>query len=215
MTALALIDADVSDYSVIYEMQLELVQKKRTGQVLFDYLILVEHPHVYTVGRKARDQWERVRTLLPGPVFLVERGGEITHHCPGQLVCYPILSLQEQEQDLHRYLRELEATLIDTLREFGIRGESRREATGVWISGKEKKIASIGVAVTSWITYHGVALNVINDLSRFKAIHPCGFSSEVMTSMKEELGEKCPTMEEVKSCFLSQFSHRFQRTLLS
>ncbi len=213
MNALALIDGAISDYDSVYAMQLDLVDKKRRGEVLLDYLILVEHPNVYTVGRKAQKEWDA--TELPAPAHLIERGGETTYHCPGQLVCYPILSLSKEERDLLGYLRKLEDTLIDTLRDFGLEGESRKGATGVWLVGKDKKIASIGIAVSSWVTYHGVALNVTNDLTGFQAIRPCGFPSEVMTSMKEQLGKKCPTMEEAKESFLRNFSCHFHRTLLS
>ena len=103
---------------------------------------------------------------------------------------------------------------MDVLRDFGIEAEQREGATGVWIVGEEKKIASIGVAVASWVTYHGCALNVDNDLSGFAKINPCGFNPEVMTSMKAVLGDKCPSISEVKESFLNHFGAHFSRTLL-
>lgn len=205
-----LVDAGVTDYDVMYETQRSLVDKKRANPEDHDYLILVEHPDVYTYGRKSK---------IPSPeqftnAFEVERGGEVTYHNPGQLVGYPILKLRENERDLHLHLRRLEWTLIDVLRDFGLNGERREGATGVWLQGKQKKIASIGVAVSSWVTYHGCALNVNNDLSGFTRINPCGFSAEVMTSLQEQLGESCPTMSDVKESFLNHFGRNFSRLLI-
>lgn len=205
-----LIDAGVSDYDAVYASQLALVDKKKRDKLSYDYLIFVEHPEVYTFGRKSKEQ-EPVS--LPNAHF-VERGGEVTYHNPGQLVCYPILSLQGREKDVHQHLRRLESTLVDVLGDFGLAGERREGATGVWIVGKKKKIASIGVAVSSWVTFHGSALNIDNDLSGFSRINPCGFPSEVMTSMRIELGEACPSVSEVKESFLRHFSRHFDRYLM-
>lgn len=181
-----LVDAGVTDYVPMYETQKDLVDRRRSGRANFDHLIFVEHPEVYTYGRKSQAPFAELAPHLPQ--YAVERGGEVTYHNVGQLVCYPILLLQEKERDLHLHLRRLESTLIDVLKDFGLEGERRSGATGVWISGKQKKIASIGVAVSGWVTYHGSALNVANDLKGFSRINPCGFSSEVMTSMEVEMG---------------------------
>ena len=210
--AFCLIDAGLSDYDVVYSTQLQLVEKRKKSQVSYDYLIFVEHPNVYTYGRKSKEKAEEVSGLKN--TFFVERGGEVTYHSPGQLVCYPILMLREGERDLHLYLRKLEAVIIDVLKEFNIEGERREGLTGVWIGGQRRKIASLGVAVSSWVTYHGCALNVQNDLSGFSRIRPCGLDSEVMTSMAVELGGSIPAMQEVKDAFLRHFSMHFERFLM-
>lgn len=205
-----LIDIGLSDYDAVYSMQLDLVERKKKSKVGHDYLILVEHPDVYTYGRKSK-----VKAPMDfSNVFFVERGGEVTYHNPGQLVGYPILSLKESERDLHLHLRRLEWTIIDVLLDFGIEGERREGATGVWVAGKDKKIASIGVAVSAWVTYHGCALNVSNELAGFSRINPCGFNPRVMTSMQAELGSKCPSLMDVKNSFLDHFSENFGRSLI-
>jgi lipoyl(octanoyl) transferase len=207
-----LIDAGVSDYDAIYEAQKELVDKRRKSESGLDYLIFVEHPSVYTYGRKNRNPDE---PFPPGvTAFAVERGGEATYHNEGQLVCYPIVKLEGKERDLHLHLRRLEDVIVDVLKDFSIRGERRPGATGVWIEGQQKKIASLGIAVSGWVTYHGSALNVNNDLSGFAQINPCGFKSEVMTSMQEILGSRCPSMTEVKDSFLTHFTQHFHRLLV-
>lgn len=172
------------EYRAAWARQLALVEERQRGDGA-DTLLVVEHPHVITVGRTAG----AARNVLAAgdvPVVEVERGGDVTYHGPGQLVAYPVLRLEEGEQDLHGYLRALEAGLIDALGELGVAGAERRPgATGVWVG--ERKIASIGVAVRRWVTYHGVALNVATDLTQFARINPCGFSASVMTSVSREL----------------------------
>lgn len=203
-------DLGLCDYRKAYDHQKALVEKRRVHSSELDTLLFVEHPEVYTHGRKAP-------TLPFDPklsVVEIERGGEITYHNPGQLVAYPILALQAGERDLHLHLRRLEGTLIAVLGAFGIAAERRAGATGVWVIGREKKIASIGVAVSGWVTYHGIALNVLNDLAGFQRIHPCGFAPDVMTSMKEEMREATPTMNEVKDQFLHHFLNQFERQLV-
>lgn len=202
-------DLGVRDYDEVYHQQQELVTRLKHSESL-DRLLFVEHPDVYTLGRRSSQQ----ETDQAFPTVSVERGGQITYHNPGQLVSYPILKLQEKERDLHKYLRRLEQVLIDLLEDFGLPAERRPGATGVWIVGKEKKIASIGVAVSSWVTYHGTALNVHNDLSGFAKIRPCGFPSEVMTSMAVELRDACPTMEQAKEAYLRHFCRVFRRNLV-
>lgn len=207
---LVLIDAGLSDYESVYEMQCDLVGKKKRNRDTVDYLIFVEHPEVYTYGRKPREIQDK-----PEPKgHFIERGGGVTYHNPGQLVCYPILYLREGERDPHGYLRRLELVLIDLLQDLGLKAERRHGATGVWLAGQEKKIASIGVAISNWITYHGCALNVENDLSGFQKINPCGFSPQIMTSIKEQLGQARPSMDQIKEFFLHHFSNRCKRYLL-
>ena len=174
-----------------------------------DVLVWVEHPEVYTYGRKNPP----ALGVAGVESFFVERGGEATYHNPGQLVAYPILKLGPEEKDLHRYLRDLESVLCETLHDFGISGAPKAGATGVWVRDGEKKIASIGIASRAWVTYHGIALNVSNDLTGFGRISPCGFSPDVMTSMEKELGQ-APSMTAVRDAFLHHFCKRFQRMVV-
>lgn len=203
-------DEGLQPYPAAYQLQLDLVRAKKHRVLTDDVLLLVEHPEVYTYGRKSRNE----SFVEAFPSFAIERGGEVTYHNPGQLVGYPILSLGEAERDLHLHLRRIESLLIEVLAQFGLEGERREGATGVWLVGKERKIASIGVAVSSWITFHGFALNVSNDLKGFSRINPCGFSSEVMTSLAKELGEKSPPMAQVKEVLVRCFHKHFNRQVV-
>lgn len=187
-------DLGVLGYREAYERQLALVEARKLDQDL-DTLLLVEHPHVITLGRA---QKARSNVLAPGGVDVVpiERGGDVTYHGPGQLVAYPIVRLREHERDLHRFLRALETAIIATLARHGIEAGRSDGNTGVWIDGR--KIASIGIACRRWVTFHGLALNVTTDLSYFHRINPCGFQAGVMTSMARELGRDV-AMAEVKA----------------
>ncbi|MCB0416019.1 MAG: lipoyl(octanoyl) transferase LipB [Bdellovibrionaceae bacterium] len=194
-------DLGLVAYDLAYEQQKQLVEAKRADGNLADYLLLLEHPEVYTYGRKSKAE------EIPQDGIEIERGGQVTFHNPGQLVGYPILRLEPGRRDLHRYLRWLEDRLIVTLARFGIVAGRRDGATGVWVNDGQQKIASIGVAVSGWVTYHGFALNVCNELKGFAKIHPCGFDSRVMTSMLELLGAAdCPSMESVKAEILREFA---------
>ena len=167
-------------------LQEEIVTKKREDPSHADELLLLEHEPVYTIGRTPDQSSLLGSAHLPHPLFAINRGGQATYHGLGQLMGYPIIDLRRYGQDLHRYLRWLEALLIDLLAEHGI-GASRRESlTGVWIG--DRKIASIGVGVRYWITMHGFALNVCGDLSPFDHIVPCGINNVAMTSMEKETG---------------------------
>jgi lipoyl(octanoyl) transferase len=151
-----------------------------------DELLLLEHEPVYTIGRTPDQSSLRSAPALPHPVVQINRGGQATYHGPGQLIGYPIIDLRSRGQDLHRYLRALEAILIETLRAFGIDSARRDGLTGVWVG--PRKIASIGVGVRRWITMHGFALNVCGDLSPFQQIVPCGIAGVEMTSIARETG---------------------------
>lgn len=200
-------------YDEAYALQKECVRERREYAAAADRLLLLEHPTVYTFGRKSQD----LLPLLPEPVrrvaHVIERGGEATFHNPGQLVGYPIVKMAEGERDIHRFLRAIEQSVIDTLQDYGIAGERKAGATGVWLP-TGKKIASIGIAVTGWVTYHGLALNVRNDLAGFQAIHPCGFSPDVMTSMEKVLGEMTPTLEEVAPRLAAHLARLLDRELV-
>jgi lipoyl(octanoyl) transferase len=153
-----------------------------------DTLLVCEHPKVITVGRAIGSAAEVFSKDIP--VFEVTRGGRATIHLPGQVVVYPILDLKKRERDLHGYMRKLEEAIIVTLGDFRINATRVEGKTGVWVGDGSRKIASLGIAVKKWVSYHGIALNVTCDLSVFKAISPCGFESNVMTSADRELGEE-------------------------
>jgi lipoyl(octanoyl) transferase len=180
------------------ERLLELKQRESTA----DILLLVEHPHVYTLGRGGKES----NVLAPQdvPVHRTSRGGDVTYHGPGQLVVYPIVDLRSKlRRDVHRYVRNLEKTAIETLRGFGLYSSCRPPYTGIWI--QDRKIAAVGVAVRRGITYHGLALNVNTDLSYFHRIIPCGLTWADVTSMANELGSE-QSAERVKERFRHHFA---------
>ncbi len=196
-TALEVRDLGSIPYADALALQADLVVRRRTGDVP-DQLLLLQHPHVITLGTGSSRSHvladESRRRELGVDLVEVGRGGDVTYHGPGQLVGYPILDLKPDRQDVHRYLRDLEAVLIQTLGELGIRGEPLPDLTGVWVEGR--KIAAIGVRVSSgWITSHGFALNVSNDLSYFETIVPCGIPNVSVTSVSEELGQQVPVTD--------------------
>jgi lipoate-protein ligase B len=179
-------------YREAYERQLARLEARKRGEV-GDALIVVEHPHVITIGR-ARSALGNVLAAGDVEVVEVERGGDVTYHGPGQLVVYPILELVDGERDLHRYLRSLEEAMIQIAAGLGVAAGREPGKTGVWIDGR--KLASIGIACRRWITFHGLALNVATDLAYFGRINPCGFDAAVMTSLAREVGRPV-TVEEV------------------
>jgi lipoate-protein ligase B len=176
--------------------------------------LLVEHPPVVTLGRSSKDgHLLASRELLASrgiELFDVERGGDVTFHGPGQLVGYPIIDLKRHRQDLHWYLRTLEAALIDALAEFGITAERNVGFTGVWTQGR--KIASIGVHARNWVTWHGFALNVTTDLSYFDVMVPCGIEAVTMTSIARELVGNTPEMSRVESAAIAALAAAFTLT---
>lgn len=177
-------------YGEVLELQRNLCRQRIAGEVSEDILLLVEHEPVVTLGRGTRSEslpLSRAEIERRGvEVFEVERGGDVTYHGPGQLVGYPVLDLSRHRQDLHWYLRRLEAGLIGALGGLGIEAATNPGLTGVWTRGR--KLASIGIHVKQWVTFHGFALNVNTDLSYFDLIVPCGIRDVVMTSVAAELG---------------------------
>ena len=168
-------------------LQEDIVAKKREDRDSPDEILLLEHEPVYTIGRTPDKSSLLGAEHLPHPLFAINRGGQATYHGPGQLMCYPIVDLRRCGQDLHRYLRWLEQTLIEFLVHYEISATQREGLTGVWVANR--KIASIGVGVRHWITMHGFALNVCDDLSPFGQIVPCGISNVTMTSIEKETGK--------------------------
>jgi lipoyl(octanoyl) transferase len=180
-------------FSDALALQERLVAQKRINSSLGDELLLLEHEPVYTIGRTPDQSSLLGIAHLPHPLFPINRGGQATYHGPGQLVGYPIIDLRRCGQDLHRYLRWLEALLMETLADLGIMAATRTGLTGAWI--ETRKIASIGVGVRHWITMHGFALNVCGDLAPFDQIVPCGISNVTMTSIERETGKKLSVSE--------------------
>ncbi len=180
------------DYDRALEIQNELVAAIRAGDT-GPQLLLLEHEPVYTIGRTRDQSSLRDVALLPHPVREINRGGQATYHGPGQLVGYPILDLHNHGRDLHRYLRFLEAVLIDVLGEFGVAGKRSEGLTGVWV--EDRKIVSIGVGVRHWITMHGFALNVTAEVDGFSNITPCGIAGVQMTSIEAETGRPANVRE--------------------
>jgi lipoate-protein ligase B len=184
-----LVDLGTMEYGEALETQRDLAARRASGEIP-DSLLLVEHPHVITLGRKTSAGNLKPQSI---PVFEVERGGDATYHGPGQLVGYPVVLLADH--DVRRHVRNIEETIIRTVGSYGIKGERIEGHPGIWVAGK--KLASIGVAVTDWVTYHGFALNVNTDLSYFELIRPCGLDPSTMTSMKELRGKEI-SFEDVK-----------------
>jgi len=187
----------LTDYTEAWELQRQLATQRAAGDLADDVLLLLEHPRVITLGRSSSES-----NVLVSPDLLrkrgvevheVERGGDVTYHGPGQLVGYPIIDLALHKQDLHWYLRQLEEVLIRGLTAFGIVGRRVEGYTGVWV--EDRKIASIGVHVTRWVTYHGFALNANTDLADFDLIVPCGIDAVQMTSIEKESGRPCDIVE--------------------
>ncbi len=192
MTSLLTVNLGCRDYGDVLALQRDLCQARLHGEADSDVLLLVEHPDVITLGRGTKPSSlthdPSALRRLGYQVHEIERGGDVTYHGPGQLVGYPVLDLRHHREDLHWYLRQLEAVLIDVLAVFDVPGERVAGLTGVWTQGK--KIASIGIHVKQWVTFHGFALNVTTDLSRFESIVPCGIDGVVMTSIAHELGSE-------------------------
>jgi lipoyl(octanoyl) transferase len=187
--ALRVIELGTEAYRDTWARQLALVERRQAGEVP-DTLLLVEHPHVFTLGRRREAE---ANVLMPGDVEVIgiERGGDVTYHGPGQIVAYPIVRLEDGERDLHRYLRNLEEAVIATCERFGLTADREPDKTGVWMTtanGMRRKLCSMGIACRKWVTFHGLALNVATDLAYFRRINPCGFEASVMTSMIEQLG---------------------------
>lgn len=199
-------------YGDALELQAERVRQRRAGEI-GDTLLLLEHPHVITLGTNTHAEniliTPEERAERGVELFDAGRGGDVTYHGPGQLVGYPILDLKPDRCDLHRYLRDIEEALISVLGDFGLKAGRKEGMTGVWVGGR--KLAAIGVRVSSgWITSHGFALNVSTDLSYFGAIVPCGIQEYGVGSLETELGRKME-MAEVEAVVVRRFTEMFGR----
>jgi lipoyl(octanoyl) transferase len=197
------------DYAAALELQRERVAQRKAGTIP-DTLLLLEHPHVYTLGRNAREE-----NMLVSPeglasrgaqVFTTDRGGDVTYHGPGQLVGYPILDLTQHRRDISWYMRSLEEVFILTARDFGIEAMRSAGAAGVWVGND--KLTAMGVHLSRWVTSHGFAMNVNTDLRYFDAIVPCGLQDKGVTSLAKLLG-RAVEMDEVTERVVEHFGEVF------
>ena len=198
------------EYEAAFALQRRCVESLRQSGEDSGLLILIEHPPVLTIGRSGTDAniiVPRERLEREGvAVYESNRGGDITYHGPGQIVGYPIIPLSFHGKDIHRYMRTLEAILMDTLSDYDIPSSRKEGYTGVWTP--KGKIVSIGVAVRHWITYHGFALNVAPDMAHFGLIHPCGLVGVQMACMRDFLGS-APERSGVEDAIVSHFCQAF------
>ncbi|MBN1987699.1 MAG: lipoyl(octanoyl) transferase LipB [Prolixibacteraceae bacterium] len=218
MTTFNYSDAGLKDYKECWDLQEELLaevvaEKRKSGQPTSkNHFILVEHPHVYTLGKSGDES-----NLLANSEFLekikatyykINRGGDITYHGPGQIVGYPIIDLEYYKIGVREYIEKMEDAIIATIAEYGLEGGRKEGATGVWLDAGHKvrarKICAIGVRVSRYVTMHGFALNINTDMRYFTYINPCGLTFGV-TSVQQELGRKTD-MEEVKSILKEKFN---------
>lgn len=190
------------DFERTLGWQKGLVKLRKEGMAR-DTLIFVEHPPVVTVGKDGHE--ENYKDLETKPHF-IERGGDVTYHGPGQLVVYFIFNLTRRERDLHKFMECVQAGIIAALGEIGIKAQQGDENTGVWV--EDDKIASIGIAVKNWITFHGAAINLNTDLSEFQQINPCGLNSNIMVSA-EKLTKKKVDLDKFTDILLDKYSDVF------
>ncbi len=207
---LRVLDLGLRNYKEVWDFQ-RILHKKRVENEVPDTLILVEHNPVVTIGRSGKDENIKVslQFLKEKGIDLhhVERGGDVTFHGPGQLVGYPIFNIKKGLAGIKSFIEKIEDTIIATLKAFEISAGKREKMIGVWVG--ERKICSIGIAVKNWVSFHGFALNVNNDLGYFDLINPCGFKDIRMISMKEIL--KCEVkMEDVKKIVIGNFVELFK-----
>ncbi len=208
---LNIINLGLKDYQETYKIQKKLIKERFEGKIP-DTLILVEHPSVFTIGRSG----SRKNILTPleklkeegMQVYEIDRGGDITYHGPGQIVGYPVIDLRKHGKDIHLYLRKLEEVIIKLLKDFSIEAGRIKDMTGVWVNNK--KIASIGIGVSKWVTYHGFSLNIDPNMKYFAMINPCGLGKPV-TSMKEQLNSKCPERREIEEKLAGTFAEVFSK----
>ena len=211
-SSIEIIDWGRTHYDSALDRQRALVGQRLAGMI-GDTLVFTEHHPVYTIGRRKNASqhllWDQAKLDAEGiHVVNTNRGGDITYHGPGQIVGYPIVSL-DKKRDLHLYLRTLETIVIRTLATFGLKASRRTGKTGIWLD--MRKICAIGVAVQTWISYHGFALNVNPDLNHFSGIVPCGITEGSVTSLQKELSEAIDP-ETVKRRLAVEFKNIFENS---
>lgn len=223
-------DLGLKEYKATWEYQevlfQEIVDIKIKNRNLVNpldtpnYLLFVEHPHVYTLGKSGDPSnlllSEKQLEAKGATFYKINRGGDITYHGPGQIVAYPILDLENFFSDIHKYMRFLEEVIILTLQEYGLQCTRSEGETGVWLdvgTPFARKICALGVRASRWVTMHGLALNVNVDLGYFDTIIPCGIKGKAVTSLQVELGVAKVNEEEVKEKILKHFLYLFEATL--
>lgn len=224
-------DLGLKDYKETWDYQEELFKqildlkiknrREETNLETPNYLLLVEHPHVYTLGKSGDAEnlliSEEELKAKNATYYKINRGGDITYHGPGQIVAYPILDLDNFFTDIHKYLRYLEEAVILTLAEYGLKAERSEGETGVWLdvgTPFARKICAMGVRASRWVTMHGLALNVNADLGYFDNIIPCGIKGKAVTSLNVELGKKTVDLDEVEGKLLNHFAELFEAEML-
>lgn len=201
-------------YGEAHALQQELVEKRKADEIS-DTFLLLQHPHVITLGRAA-DRTniladEAMRARLGVELHETGRGGDVTYHGPGQLVGYPIIKLLPGRQDIRRYVRDVQEVLIRTARDFGVEAEARGgEHVGVWVG--DDKLAAIGIRISRWVTMHGFAFNVTTDLSYFELIVPCGLRGHGVTSLQQLTGKQF-ALPEVAERVTQHFGEVFNRSI--
>jgi lipoyl(octanoyl) transferase len=214
---LAITDWGTIVYADAWEQQTklfdQLIHAKQHGEAYQNRLILCQHPHVYTLGRSGKEgnmllSDEQLKTI-GATYYHIDRGGDITYHGPGQVVCYPIINLEEFALGLKEYVHLLEEAVINVCARYGITAGRLAKATGVWLEAdtpRARKICAIGVRCSHYVTMHGLALNVNTDLRYFSYIHPCGFIDKSVTSIQHELRQEVP-IDEVKQQLCRELSN--------
>lgn len=197
-------------YKKIWDLQHQ-IHRMRVNSQINDVLILLQHNHVYTLGKVAKKNHllldEKLLIEQGIELFEIDRGGDITYHGPGQIVGYPIIKLNELYEDVHRYLRELEEVIIRVLNEYNVRAYRIPEYTGVWVN--DEKISAIGIKISRWVTMHGFAFNINTDLEFFDKIIPCGIFDKGITSLKKILGKNVD-LDEVENFLIKHFVDVFK-----
>jgi lipoyl(octanoyl) transferase len=202
---LSIASLGIVEYPAALALQTAMVAARQADEI-GDTLLLLEHPHVFTLGRGADERFLLSQRASDVPVYRVSRGGEVTYHGPGQLIGYPILKLEGRDRDVHRYLRSIEEAMILALADCSIEAMRRDGLTGIWVGAR--KIGSIGVGIKRWTTCHGFALNVCPDLSYFRGIVPCGIDGCEMTSI-EMLSDKGNRVDQFAAKMRPRFAEVF------
>ncbi len=200
-----ILDLGLSDYKETWKLQKKLQSKRILGEIE-DHLLLVEHPPVFTLGKNASKQ-HIINNSDDVSIIQTDRGGNITFHGPGQLVCYPILDLNHYKRSITWYMRELEQLIIDVLGEYDVKAIRKKGLTGTWV--KDKKIAALGVRISRWVTMHGFSININPDLNFYNNIIPCGIKEYGVTSMAKIMGDEVPSMDEIKAKMTKHFTKNF------
>jgi lipoyl(octanoyl) transferase len=229
--SIQLIDLGLIDFKEAWDYQeklfAEIIANKLSNRnnleqtLVPNYLIICEHPPVYTLGKSGSvDNLlidENQLDQLGAQFYKINRGGDITHHGPGQLVVYPLLDLENFFTDIHLYLRKLEEVIIQLLKEYNVEAGRSPGFTGVWIDAnteKARKICAMGVKCSRWVTMHGIALNVSNELSFFNHIIPCGIEDKSVTNLSNEATDVNINMEDVKHLFSGLFAKEFEANII-